>query len=179
MQTRRRVEDGDLKIEELVSTNVSNAGDGGSLDDLLKRVEEQHAGDETDTVDAAGDGAAAASAPVDAAAGKGNEQATTVEEVLEKVDRASAGKLEDTIKADEARLKASSHKLVASKVRKSSKQYSGYVAFCVGAIVLGAVWLAVGLLTGSVWPIPLFGVWNEVCGAFLIMWGGLMLLDAR
>lgn len=175
MRTRRRVEDEDLKIEELASTNVSNAGDGESLDDLLKRVEEQHTGDETDTVDATGDDAAASSA----AAGKGDEQSTTVEEVLEKVDRTSAGKLEDTIKADEARLKASSHKLVASKVRKSSTQYSGYVAFCVGAIILGAVWLAVGLLTGSVWPIPLFGVWNEVCGAFLIMWGGLMLLDAR
>lgn len=175
MQTRRRVEDEDLKIEELASTNVSEAGDGGSLDDLLKRVEEQHAGDETDAVDATGDDSAASSA----SAGKGDEQSTTVEEVLEKVDRTSASKLEDTIKADEARLKASSHKLVASKVRKSSTQYSGYVAFCVGAIILGAVWLAVGLLTGSVWPIPLFGVWNEVCGAFLIMWGGLMLLDAR
>lgn len=179
MQTRRREEDEDLKIGELASNNVSEAGDDGDLDDLLKRVEAQHAGDEPDAVDATGDGTAASSASADAAAGKGGEQATTVEEVLEKVDRAAAGKLEDTIKADEARLKASSHKLVASKVRKSSKQYSGYVAFCVGAIVLGAVWLAVGLLTGSVWPIPLFGVWNEVCGAFLIMWGGLMLLDAR
>lgn len=173
------MEDEDLKLGELASTNAPEAGDGGSLDDLLKRVEEQHAGDETDTVDATGDGAAASSAPAGAAAGKGVEQPITVEEVLEKVDRASAGKLEDAIKADETKLKASSHKLVASKVRKSSTQYSGYVAFCVGAIILGAVWLAVGLLTGSVWPIPLFGVWNEVCGAFLIMWGGLMLLDAR
>lgn len=164
------MEDEDLKIEELAQTNVSEAGDGGSLDDLLKRVEEQHAGDEPDAVDATGDGAAA---------GKGAEQPTTVKEVLEKVDRASASKLEDAIKADEDRLKASSHKLVASKVRKSPTQYSGYVAFCVGAIILGAVWLAVGLLTGSVWPMPLFGVWNEVCGAFLIMWGSLMLLDAR
>ena len=171
------MEDGNLKIEELASTNVSETGDEGGLDDLLKRVEERHAGDETDTVDATDDGASVASA--DAAAGKDAEQETTVEEVLEKVDRAAAGKLEDTVKADEARLKASSHKLVASKVRKSSKQYSGYVAFCLGAVVLGAVWLIVGLLTKSVWPIPLFGVWNEVCGAFLIMWGGLMLLDAR
>lgn len=173
------MEDEDLKVEELTSTNASEAGDGESLDDLLKRVEEQHTGDETDTVDATGDGAAASITSAGAASGKGDEQSTTVEEVLEKVDRISAGKLEDAIKADEARLKASSHKLVASKVRKSSTQYSGYVAFCVGAIILGAVWLAVGLLTGSVWPIPLFGVWNEVCGAFLIMWGGLMLLDAR
>lgn len=185
METNRRSEDEELKIEGLASADAAGgAGDG--LDGLLEKIEAAHAGDEPETVEPAGDSQAPAvdggTAGEGDGSGKisdGSETATTVEEILDKVGVDAAGKLADTIKADEERLKTSSHRIVASKVRKNSKQYQGYVAFCLGAIVLGAVWLAVGLLTKSGWPIPFFGVWNEVCGAFLVVWGGLMLLNAR
>ena len=180
METRRRSEDDELKIEGLASANAAAAGAGDGLDGLLEKIEAAHAGNGLETVEPAGDSQAPAG---DAAAadenGDGSKTAATVEEILDKVGVDAAGKLEDTIKADEERLKTSSHRIVANKVRKNSKQYQGYAAFCLGAIVLGAVWLAVGLLTKSVWPIPFFGVWNEVCGAFLVVWGGLMLLNAR
>ena len=169
MQTKRRSEEDELKVEESVKTSIESSTDDYRLDDLLARVEAKHEDDETPVVEA------------DSGAhviGSGDDDAT-VDEVLDKISADAASKLEDTVNADTARLAASSHKLVASKVRKSSKQYNGYVGFCGGAIVLGAVWLAVGLLTKSAWPIPFFGIWNEVCGGFLVMWGGLMLLDAR
>lgn len=180
METRRRSEDDELKIEGLASADAAAAGAGDGLDGLLEKIEAAHAGDGLETVEPAGDSQAPAG---DGAAadgtGDGSKTAATVEEILDKVGADAAGKLEDTIKADEERLKTSSHRIVANKVRKNSKKYQGYAAFCLGAIVLGAVWLIVGLLTKSVWPIPFFGVWNEVCGAFLVVWGGLMLLNAR
>lgn len=180
METSRRSEDDELKIEGLASADAAAAGAGDGLDGLLEKIEAAHAGDGLETVEPAGDSQAPAG---DGAAADGtgdsSKTAATVEEILDKVGVDAAGKLEDTIKADEERLKTSSHRIVANKVRKNSKKYQGYAAFCLGAIVLGAVWLIVGLLTKSVWPIPFFGVWNEVCGAFLVVWGGLMLLNAR
>lgn len=180
METSRRSEDDELKIEGLASANAAAAGAGDGLDGLLEKIEAAHAGDGLEAVEPAGDSQAPAGDGGTAGEnGDGSKTAPTVEEILDKVGVDAAGKLADTIKADEERLKTSSHRIVASKVRKNSKQYQGYAAFCLGAIVLGAVWLAVGLLTKSVWPIPFFGVWNEVCGAFLAVWGGLMLLNAR
>lgn len=180
METSRRSEDDELKIEGLASADAAAAGAGDGLDGLLEKIEAAHAGDGLETVEPVGDSQAPAG---DGAAADGtgdsSKTADTVEEILDKVGVDAAGKLEDTIKADEERLKTSSHRIVANKVRKNSKKYQGYAAFCLGAIVLGAVWLIVGLLTKSVWPIPFFGVWNEVCGAFLVVWGGLMLLNAR
>ena len=186
METSRRSEDDELKIEGLASADAAAAGAGDGLDGLLEKIEAAHAGDGLETVEPAGDsqapagdGATADENGGSSKTGDGSKTAATVEEILDKVGVDAAGRLEDTIKADEERLKTSSHRIVANKVRKNSKKYQGYAAFCLGAIVLGAVWLIVGLLTKSVWPIPFFGVWNEVCGAFLVVWGGLMLLNAR
>lgn len=170
--SRKRVE---TDFDRLVDDAERPAGDpvDDHLDELLARVEAKH----DDTVDEPK--STDASEPTANTEATGEAKPQTVEELLDQIDAKSKSEVDKAIKADERKVTQNVNSFILTKTRKSTKKYSGYLAFCLTVMAIGAVWAGVGIATGSQWPIPWFGWWNVGCGGFLVVWGGMLLLDLR
>lgn len=146
------------------------------LDNLLEQVEARHE-DETVTEPASANDA---SNPVDPDACKEQScEQPTMDELLDQIDAKSKANVDRAITDDERKITQKVNPAILAKTRKSTKKYAGYLAFCVIVLIVGIVWTAIGIATGSKWPVPIFGLWNIGCGVFLIIWSVILFLDQR
>lgn len=168
---KKRVEtDLDKLVEDAEPTQTSPVDD--YLDKLLEQVEARREDDEP---------ASANSTQANNAGADGEKTAKpqTVDELLDQIDAKSKADVDRAIQDDNRKITQKVNPAILAKTRKSTKKYAGYLAFCVIVLIVGIVWTAIGIATGSKWPVPIFGLWNIGCGVFLIIWSVILFLDQR
>ena len=174
--SKKRVEtDLDKLVEDAEPTQASPVDD--HLDRLLEQVEARHGDDAEQEPSNAND-------PTDSAIktgddGEQSDKPQTVDELLDQIDAKSKADVDRTIQDDNRKITQKVNPAILAKTRKSTKKYAGYLAFCVIVLIVGVVWTAIGIATGSKWPVPIFGLWNIGCGVFLIIWSVILFLDQR
>lgn len=168
---KKRVEtDLDKLVEDAEPTQTSPVGD--YLDKLLEQVKARHEDDEPASANST-------QANNSGADGEKTAKPQTVDELLDQIDAKSKADVDRAIQDDNRKITQKVNPAILAKTRKSTKKYAGYLAFCVIVLIIGIVWTAIGIATGSKWPVPIFGLWNIGCGVFLIIWSVILFLDQR
>lgn len=179
--TRKR-EQSDMKIDLLIDDALNKVdashddGDDNGLDELSVRVEERlNAEEPGGTPDSTGDSGAHDDSDSDAI-----EDKPTLDSILAQVDSDAKSKVGQAEELDNRRLTFAVNPIIRSKASRTKEGTAkGWLPFCLTIIIVGIVWAVIGFCTGGSWPIPLFGWWNMACGCFLVVYGGLMLLNWR
>lgn len=173
---KKRVEtDLDKLVEDVEPTQASPVDD--HLDKLLEQVEARHGNEEEQ--EPTGDNDSTASAIKTGDDGEQSDKPQTVAELLDQIDAKSKADVDRAIQDDNRKITQKVNPAILAKTRKSTKKYSGYLTFCVIVLLVGIVWTAIGIATGSKWPVPIFGLWNIGCGVFIIIWSIILFLDQR